>query len=188
MRRSEEWGKLEGAWREAGVLNSHVKPPLWPIHEWNGTSGQRSGGGNSCEALYFRMATCARARARTYTSFLFLYCEKRLKLVRTHREIHAALKTAILRSCVRIIKISLRSSQLATSHEWRPCFRNKLRHSNMQHMMLHFSPQASIANKWGITSIYFWVFGLSDSLNYIHVTKVLDWSLIEDIPLLSFFV
>lgn len=38
-----EGREREGAWREAGVLNSHVKPPLWPIHEWNGTSGQEWG-------------------------------------------------------------------------------------------------------------------------------------------------
>lgn len=43
MGTGREEKEREGAWREAGVLNSRVKPPLWPIHEWNGTSGREWG-------------------------------------------------------------------------------------------------------------------------------------------------
>lgn len=52
-------GGVTGAWREAGVLNSRVKPPLWPIHEWNGTSGREWGAETVVKRYVSEWTVCA---------------------------------------------------------------------------------------------------------------------------------
>lgn len=88
-------GKLEGAWREAGVLNSRVKPPLWPIHEWNGTSGREWGRKQLWSVTFPNGSTCAR---------LFLYARSTtwklvitLRVKNTHASRNSCNKTAALR-------------------------------------------------------------------------------------------
>lgn len=173
MGTGREEKEREGAWREAGVLNSRVKPPLWPIHEWNGTSG-REWGRKQLWSVTFptgvraHACVCASLFAKSVTRENYPRCRPaRVKKTRTLRKRRSC--RDYRRSCC-FIEISP-STHCLSRHMNDACvsvilYSCVIRLCNMWRYI--FSPKA-LTDEWCLQS----------TLDYIHARVISDLRIIQ---------